>query len=109
LSPIREDIIFNENKNISLSEIKNKVSEDYGFISMVIKIDLSMLNKLLKNFVLELNEMNILSKLKTLNQLKKGKYFEIFPEIPPITDFKESNSLLFIKKVLPIIIDLHRF
>ncbi|MEJ2278340.1 MAG: hypothetical protein P8Y70_11425 [Candidatus Lokiarchaeota archaeon] len=107
--PVKKELIFNKKDSILLNQIRNELSRSYGFVSTVVKIDITLIRFLLKDFFFDLNKINIVTKIKTLKMLRDTGYFELYPEYPVIRYLKTARIFSFIKVMLSIFIDLHMF
>lgn len=99
----------NEIKNLGLKGVRRKLMENYGYIDLALSIDLSLISKLLHNFIMSFNNFNIISKVKTIKKLKKQHYFNVYPKKPEFLYLKKTGTISLIKKILPIFIDKHIF
>jgi hypothetical protein len=106
--PINSENLLDK-KDLKLSSLKNKFSKEYGFISSVIKLDMTMIRSIINNFFFDLNRLNIFPKIKVIRLLKDDDNFEVYPVNPLIKYLKDTNSIRIIKDLLPIFIDLHMF
>ncbi len=106
IKAISKEVIFQNDNNNSLESIKLKISEKFGFVSHIIKLDKFLLQNIIDNLVV--NHAR-LSKIKTLRMLRKEKYFRLYPEIPPYQLIKKKGAFSLIKLILPILIDKHEF
>ena len=93
----------------SLESIRLSVSEKYGFITTVFKVDKFLIKAVLSAFLINFHKTSLFSILKVLKLLKKPQYFQIYPEIPPYTLIKNRRSFSLLKDVLSIVIDKHEF
>jgi hypothetical protein len=93
----------------SLESIRLSVSEKYGFITTVFKVDKFLIKAVLSAFLINFHKTSLFSILKVVKLLKKPQYFQIYPEIPPYTLLKNRRSFFLLKDVLSIVIDKHEF
>ncbi|MGV9198911.1 MAG: hypothetical protein ACOC4M_08730, partial [Promethearchaeia archaeon] len=106
---LNKDQILSELSEYTLKGLRNQLSSEFGFITAVIKIDL----KVLKNFVAQLgfkfSKFKPLSKMRTIKKIKKEKYFQVYPEIPPYQLLKKKGFISLMKATLSLLIDKHEF
>ncbi|MBY9005180.1 MAG: hypothetical protein KGD63_00295 [Candidatus Lokiarchaeota archaeon] len=101
---------FGEKFSIThIEKIRNELSEQYGFINAIIKIDKILIDLFINNFLFKFTKFQLFSKLKTIKAIKNEKYFAIYPEIPIYKFIKNSRPLKLFKTILPILIDKHEF
>jgi len=93
----------------SLKTIRLKYSNDFGYISSIIKIDKNLLQDFLNSFTFKFSKLKFFSLLKLLNRFKSSRYFQIYPEIPPYKIIKNKRSFSLLKALLAILIDKHEF
>ena len=93
----------------SLESIRLSVSEKYGFITTVFKVDKFLIKAVLSAFLINFHKTSLFSILKVLKLLKTPNYFQVYPEIPPYTLIKNRRSFSLLKDVLSIVIDKHEF
>jgi hypothetical protein len=93
----------------SLESIRLSVSEKYGFITTVFKVDKFLIKAVLSAFLINFHKTSLFSILKVVKLLKNPKYFQVYPEIPPYTLIKNRRSFSLLKDVLSIVIDKHEF
>ncbi|MGM0470512.1 MAG: hypothetical protein ACQERB_17160, partial [Promethearchaeati archaeon] len=99
----------NEIKNLGLNGVRRKLMENFGYIDLALSVDISLISKLLHNFIMSFNNFNIISKVKTLKKLKKQLYFDVYPKKPEYLYLKKTGTISLIKKILTIFIDKHIF
>ena len=104
----REDLGKQFNKD-QLEYLHNNLSEKYGYINAIIKIDNYLIDLVLNNYIFNFTKFNLFSKIKTFKEFKKDNYFLIYPEIPIYKYLKKSKPRGIIKTILPILIDKHEF
>ncbi|MFX0186671.1 MAG: hypothetical protein ACFE8A_02930 [Candidatus Hodarchaeota archaeon] len=107
--PINRDDIFTNGKATDLEIIRYIISEKYGFVSSVIKIDNLLIKEVLNNFGSNLSKFKPFSKLKILKLLKNKNIFNIYPDLPPFKLITNNGVKYLTKLVLPILIDKHEF
>jgi hypothetical protein len=93
----------------SLESIRLSVSEKFGFITTVFKVDKFLISTILSIFLINFHKTSLFSILKVVKLLKKPQYFQVYPEIPPYTLLKNRRSFFLLKDVLSIVIDKHEF
>jgi hypothetical protein len=93
----------------SLESIRLEMSEEFGFISNILMVDIELIKALMKSFFIEFHKISIFSILKIIKFVKNPKYFQLYPEIPPYTLLKKRRSISFLKDLLAIVIDKHEF
>ena len=93
----------------SLESIRLSVSEKFGFITTIFKVDKFLIKAVLSAFLINFHKTSLFSILKVVKLLKKPQYFQIYPEIPPYTLIKNKRSFSLLKDVLSIVIDKHEF
>jgi hypothetical protein len=103
--PIKQKDIVNS----ELSSIWKFINNNYGFHVILLKIDITLIRKLLDNFVFQLNKIGFFSFLSVMRMVKKPKYFDFFPDLPPFQIIKKKNSLSLMKLLLNNIIDKYEF
>ncbi len=91
----------------SLESIRLSVSEKFGFITTVFKVDKFLIKAVLSAFLINFHKTSLFSILKVVKLLKK--HIQIYPEIPPYTLIKNRRSFSLLKDVLAIVIDKHEF
>ncbi len=91
----------------SLESIRLSVSEKFGFITTVFKVDKILIKAVLSAFLINFHKTSLFSILKVVKLLKK--HLQIYPEIPPYTLIKNRRSFSLLKDVLAIVIDKHEF
>jgi hypothetical protein len=91
----------------SLESIRLSVSEKFGFITTVFKVDKFLIKAVLSAFLIDFHKTSLFSILKVVKLLKK--HIQIYPEIPPYTLMKNRRSFSLLKDVLSIVIDKHEF
>ena len=109
ITPLNKNQVISEDDFNSFNVIRKNVSKKFGFITAVITIDVLLLHELLDCFVFKLYKLAPFSKLKTLKMIKKPRYFNMYPELPPFKLIKNLGFLSLIKILLPIVIDKHEF
>ncbi len=107
--PINRDDIFTNGKATDLELIRYIISEKYGFVSSVIKIDNLLIKEVLNNFGPNLSKFKPFSKLKIIKLLKNKNIINIYPDLPPFKLIKNNGVKYLTKLVLPILIDKHEF
>jgi len=93
----------------SLESIRLSVSEKFGFITTIFKVDKVLIKAVLSAFLINFHKTSLFSILKALKLLKNTNYFQVYPEIPPYTLIKNRRSFSLLKDVLSIVIDKHEF
>ena len=93
----------------SLESIRLSVSEKFGFITTVFKVDKFLIKAVLSAFLINFHKASLFSILKVVKLLKNPKYFQVYPEIPPYTLIKNRRSFFLLKDALSIVIDKHDF
>ena len=93
----------------SLESIRLSVSEKFGFITTVFKVDKFLIKAVLSAFLINFHKTSLFSILKVVKLLKKPQNLQIYPEIPPYTLIKNRRSFFLLKDVLSIVIDKHDF
>ncbi len=101
--------IIKEPKSYQLEDLRNKLSEKYGYINTIIKIDRYLVDLFLNDFIFKITKFKLFSKLKIIRAFKKDSYLKIYPEIPIYKFLKKSSSFRIFKTLLPILIDKHEF
>ena len=91
----------------SLESIRLSVSEKFGFITTVFKVDKFLIKAVLSAFLINFHKTSLFSILKVVKLLKK--HIQVYPEIPPYTLIKNRRSFSLLKDVLSIVIDKHEF
>ena len=91
----------------SLESIRLSVSENFGFITTVFKVDKFLIKAVLSAFIINFHKTSLFSILKVLKLLKK--HIQIYPEIPPYTLIKNRRGFSLLKDALSIVIDKHEF
>lgn len=76
----------------SLESVRLRVSEKFGFITTVFKVDKFLIKAVLNAFLFNFHKTSLFSILKVLKLLKKPQYFQIYPESPPYTLIKNRRS-----------------
>ncbi len=109
INSIRKNELFTPGLITSLENIRSNTSKTYGFISAVMNIDKSLLREVINSFGPKLSKFKIFSNSKTYKMLKKKRYFNIYPELPPYKLIKENGMISLFKMFLPIFIDKHEF
>ena len=104
INKVLSETIENDNKKLRLT-----LSKEYGFISQVINLDISIIKNILKNSPSDLSKLRPFSRSKILKLLKNKHYFNMEPESPIFKTFKDSSNMSFVKLLLPIFIDKHEF
>ena len=107
--PINQKDIINKESITPLSSIWNIININYGFHVILLKIDATLIRKLLDTFFFKLNKLGLFSLLSTMKMVKNPKYFDFFPELPPFQIIKKKNSLSLLKLLLNILIDKYEF
>jgi hypothetical protein len=97
------------NKNLSLGNLKIQISNDFDLVSCVIKLDKTVLKQFLDLFIFNFHKFNFFKLIKFFKTFKNPKFFQIYPELPPIHLLRNKSSLGLIKTLLPIFIDKHEF
>jgi hypothetical protein len=93
----------------SLESIRLSVSEKFGFITTVFKVDKFLIKTFLSTFLINFHKASLFSILRVVKLLKTPQYFQVYPEIPPYTLIKNRRSFSLLKDVLSIVIDKHDF
>ncbi|MFX0074366.1 MAG: hypothetical protein ACFE96_02915 [Candidatus Hermodarchaeota archaeon] len=93
----------------SLKSVKLTLSEQFGFISHVIMMDMKLIQSFLNSLVFDFHKISIFSLLKLVKIFKNPRYFQLYPEIPPYTLLKKKRSITFLKYLLSVFIDKHEF
>ena len=93
----------------SLESIRLSVSEKFGFITTIFRIDKFLIKAVSRAFLINFHKTSLFSILKVVKLLKKPQYFQVFPEIPPYALIKNRRSFSLLKDVLSIAIDKHEF
>jgi len=93
----------------SLESIRLSVSEKFGFITTIFKVDKFLIQAVLSAFLINFHKTSLFSILKVVKLLKHTNYFQVYPEIPPYTLIKNRRSFSLLKDVLSIAIDKHEF
>ena len=109
LKSLEKSEIISENEDNSLESIRLKTSSQYGYITSVINIDKSLINKIIDNYIFKLAKFNPLAKMKAFKALKKAHLFNMYPEMPPFNLIKDKGIISLFKMLLPIFIDKHEF
>lgn len=97
------------NSEMSLIDLKIKVSKDFGFISGIIKVDKALLKEFLNIFVFNYHKLNFVRLVRFSKMIKDPKLFQIYPELPPYKFLRSKSSIGLLKALLPIFIDKHEF
>jgi hypothetical protein len=105
--PISDNI--KEFRDLDLKGIRYKIMENFGYIDLIMSIDLHLLRKVIESYIIKFNNFNLISKIKTLGKFKKEYYFNVYPIKPEIQYIKNSGTLSLSKKLLSIFIDRHLF
>jgi len=93
----------------SLESIRLSVSEKFGFITTIFKVDKLLIKTILSTFLINFHNTSLFSILKVVKLLKNPNYFQVYPEIPPYILLKNRRSFSLLKDVLSIAIDKHEF
>jgi hypothetical protein len=93
----------------SLESIRLSVSEKFGFITTVFKVDKFLIKTFLSTFLINFHKASLFSILRVVKLLKTPQYFQVYPEIPPYTLIKNRRSFFLLKDALSIVIDKHDF
>ncbi|MFX1379560.1 MAG: hypothetical protein ACFFA4_10750 [Promethearchaeota archaeon] len=95
--------------NNSIFSIKQKLTEQFGYITAVIIFDKHLLQNIIKYFLISHSKFTFFPRFKTLKMLKNEKYFNMYPEFPFYKLIKKRRTITLAKLLLPIIIDKHEF
>ena len=109
ITPIDKTEFMLDNIINKLDTIHANISAKYGYISAVMNMDKSLLNRIIGSFGIKLSKYRPFSKSGAYKMLKKEQYFNIYPELPPYKLIKQSGMISLLKIILPIIIDKHEF
>ena len=107
--PINRDDVFTNGTDTNLEIIRYIISEKYGFVSFVIKIDNLLIKEVLNNFGSNFSKFKPFSKLKILKLLKNKNIFNIYPDLPLFKLITNNGVKYLTKLVAPILIDKHEF
>jgi hypothetical protein len=107
--PINQKDIINKESITPLSSIWDFINIHYGFHVILLKIDATLIQKLLDTFLFKFSKLGLLSLLSTMKMVKNQKYFDFFPELPAFQIIKKKNSLSLLKLLLNILIDKYEF
>lgn len=107
--PINRNDLFVNGTSNNLQTIKFQISEKYGFVSSVIKIDSLLINEVINKFVSNLSKFKPFSKLKVFKMFKNKNLFNIYPEIPPYKLMMGKGIKSLTKLILKVFIDKHEF
>jgi hypothetical protein len=106
---IQKNQIFDKTEIGNLESIRNKISQEHGFLSSIIIIDKQLIQDIVKHFIFEHFKYSPRSKIRALKKLRKQEFFYLFPELPPYRLLRNKGSISFLKLILPILIDKHEF
>lgn len=109
ITPISKAEFMLDNIINKLDTIHANISAKYGYLSAVMNIDKSLLNRIIGSFGIKLSKFRPLSKSSAYKMLKKEQFFNIYPELPPYKLIKQRGMISLLKIILPIIIDKHEF
>lgn len=109
LEYINDQELITEINQKSLESVRLIISEQYGFISNVLRVDKHLIKKIIENFIIDFHKISIFSLLKIFKLLKNPQYFQLNPEIPLYSLLKKKRSISFLKDLLSIVIDKHEF
>ncbi len=104
----RNELFINGTPN-NLQTIKLQISEKFGFISSVIKIDSLLINEIINKSVSTFSKFKPFSKLKVIKMFKNKNLFSIYPEIPPYKLMMGKRIKSLTKLILRVFIDKHEF
>ena len=107
--PVEKDLIISENKINNVKVIRTRFSEMQGYISAVITIDRSLLQKVINDLMINFSKSKLRSKMKTLKMVKNQYYFNLYPELPFFKLLKKSGNFSLLKILSSIFIDKHEF
>ncbi|TFG25592.1 MAG: hypothetical protein EU529_00845 [Promethearchaeota archaeon] len=109
INPINRKDLFINGKSNNLETIKSQISEKYGVVSTVIKIDSLLVNEIINKSVSNLSKFKPFSKLKVIKMFKNKNFFNIYPEIPPYKLMMGKRIKSLTKLILRVFIDKHEF
>ena len=104
--PVNRDKLLISPKVNNLESIKSYISEKYGYVSLVIAMDMLIL---VNFFKINLFKFQPFSKSKALKMLRNQTFFYVYPELPIYKLIKNTGMKSFIKLLLPVFIDKHEF
>jgi hypothetical protein len=107
--PLKKNDLISEDKINTIEFIKNRISNIYGFVSVALNIDKLLLIKILEFLSSKPSKFKLLSIFKSFRMLKSNYYFGVYPEKSSFKFIKNRNFIVFLKKLLPILIDKHEF
>ncbi len=102
IQKLDKENVLKEDQFNTLQEIRERLSEKFGYLSYVISIDKTLISLIINNFILNLNRFNPFAKLMTLRKLKNRRYLNFYPQSSVPQKVK-------VRKLLPILIDKHEF
>ena len=109
LQVLNKERILSKVTDWTLESLRNELSLEYGFITNIIKIDIKYIQKLLNQMLFNFSRFNPFTKLRIIKKIKKEKYFQIYPEIPPYKVLKEKGFFSLLITLARILIDKHEF
>ncbi|MFX1279639.1 MAG: hypothetical protein ACFFA3_09490 [Promethearchaeota archaeon] len=106
---IDKENLFNKQELGNLESIRNRISQEHGYLSGITIIDKQLIQNLVKEFIFNHFKYSPRSKLRTLKKLRKQEFFYLFPELPIYRILRKKGSISLLKLILPIMIDKHEF
>ena len=106
---IYEEELISKINQQSLESVRSVISKQFGYISNVLMVDKHLIKTVLNAFLIDFHKISLFSLLKVIKLLKKPRYFQLYPEIPPYTLLKKKRNISFLKDLLAIVIDKHDF